>query len=184
MEFSHIAEVIARFDPWWMVAVALLLILLDWFVAQSDALSAVGFSIILLAILNAFGASPSVQLWCYPLAFFASYFGQRQLFSKLGQAPVPFEDQDVQKHVGQVGALKVIQGAITGADHFYKYKEGIDVENASPATRSEHEALYRVILSDGSSLPAKILSSDGIVDGIAVDIVSVNHGTALVKIRS
>jgi len=26
MEFSHIAEVIARFDPWWMVATALLLI--------------------------------------------------------------------------------------------------------------------------------------------------------------
>lgn len=181
MEFDHIAEAIARFDPWWMIATALILILLDWFVAQSDALSAIGFSIILLAVLNALGVSAQVQLWSYPIAFFLSYFGQRKLFSKLGQAAVPFESKSSDDHVGQVGHLKVIEGAITGSSHFYTYKDDISVESLTASEK--HENLLKVILADGAILPARFVSEGEIIDGLPVEIVSITHGTANVKKR-
>ena len=182
MEFEHIAEAIARFDPWWMIATALFLILLDWFVAQSDALSAIGFSIILLAVLNALGVSAQIQLWSYPLAFFVSYFGYRKLFSKLGEARVPFEGKSADDHIGQVGHLKVIEGAITGASHFYTYKDDIPVESSSAS--KTHESLIKVVLADGLILPARFVSEGEIIDGLPVEIVSVTHGTANVKKRN
>jgi hypothetical protein len=73
------AEFVANFDPWWMVTIAIALVLLDWLLLQTEAFMAIGFGTLILAAENALHFSPMVQLWSYPIAIFSSFFLQRKL---------------------------------------------------------------------------------------------------------
>jgi membrane protein implicated in regulation of membrane protease activity len=183
MTIEVVSNYVANFDPWWMIAIALLLILLDWFLLETDALSVVGFSIFLLAILNFSNAPDLVQLWSYPILLFVSYYGNRKFISKFRQAKVPFEDNNFDNLVGKTATLAVVEGAITGSDHFYKYKKNIEVENYQVEPGSPHQSLYKAHFSDGKVLPAQLAESRIPRDGATVEVIAVRYGTVMVKTR-
>jgi membrane protein implicated in regulation of membrane protease activity len=182
MTIETVSNYVSNFDPWWMISIALLLILLDWFLLETDAFSVFGVSVFLLALLNMMNAPALVQIWSYPIFLFVSYYGNRKFISKLRQAKVPFEDNDITKLVGKTATLMVVEGAITGGDHFYKYKKNIEVENYQVEPGSPHGSLYKAHFPDGRVFPAQLTETSIPLDGATVEVTSVRHGTVMVKI--
>jgi membrane protein implicated in regulation of membrane protease activity len=171
--FNALAEILGNLDPWWMVACALLLILVDWFYAQTDALMVIGFAIIMCSIVNAMGFSGQFQLWFTPFSLFLSYFGQRKLFALLTSDKSPYTESP-KLLVGETGVFVIRESTNESDSYFYEYKKNIHVEN-------QHEVVVTKILKvildgSGETYPA-IDHSSKIKNGQKVVVVAEINGS-------
>ena len=184
MVVEQVAEFIANFDPWWMVAIAIALILLDWLLLQTEAFMTLGMGTLILAIINALEFSPMVQLWSYPIAIFASFFLQRRFFELITKETSPYKSLEtmgmkgLEVHVGEIGTLKILSNKDESSDYFFSYKNNIEHE-----TRTEEKitTVTKVLLSDGSTHPSKFVSGSEKSDGLEVRVVGVSNGVLMVE---
>lgn len=183
-QVEQVAEFIASFDPWWMVAIAIALVLLDWALLQTEAFLALGLGLLILAVINALDFSPMVQLWSYPIAVFISFFLQRHFFKFLTTTRSPYESLEtmgvkgLEVHVGEIGTLKVISNKDESSDHFFSYKDSIDYETR---TEIENTIVTKVLLPDGSIHPSKIVDESEIHDGLQIRVIGVSNGALVVE---
>ena len=190
MTVEQAAQFIANFDPWWMVAIAIALILLDWLLLQTQAFMTLGLGTLLLAIINALGFSPMVQLWSYPITIFVSFFLQRKFFELITIAKTPYESLEtmgvkgLQVHVGEIGTLKILSDKDESSDHFYSYKDslyhGSDIDSER-RTETKITAVTKVLLSDGSTHPSKFVGVSEMRDGLGVRVIGVSNGVLMVE---
>jgi membrane protein implicated in regulation of membrane protease activity len=171
--FDKLAEILANIDPWWMVACALLLILVDWFYAQTDALMVVGFALIICSIVNAMGFSGQFQLWFMPFSLFISYFTQRKIFTLLTSSKSPYSESP-KLLVGETGIIVINEIKNESDSYFYEYKKNIHVED-------QHEIVVTKILKvildvSGETYPA-IDHSSKIKNGQKVVVVAEINGS-------
>ena len=187
---EHIAQLIADIDPWWLVAVAIGLILLDWLLLQTEAFLTLGLATLILAIINALNFAPMVQLWSYPVAILASFFLQRRLFSLITSARSPYRSLEtmgtkgLEAHVGKSGTLKVLSNKDESSDHFYSYKDKTNRE--SELTRETREeatttSVTKVVLSDGTIHPSKYVGESEFYDGQKIKVIGVSNGALVVE---
>ena len=186
---EQVAEFIANFDPWWMVAIAIALIALDWLLLQTEAFMTLGLGTLILAIINALDFSPMVQLWSYPIIIFASFFLQRKFFEIITTAKTPYNSLEtigvkgLKAHVGKTGTLIITLNKDESSDHFYSYKEnryqGSDID---PERRTETKtAVTKVLLSDGSTHPSKFIGDSEMRDGQGVRVIGIDNGALMVE---
>jgi hypothetical protein len=190
---AQIAVFVAGIDPWWMVAFAIALIMLDWLLLQTEAFMTLGLGTLILAVINALGFPPMVQLWSYPVAIFASFFIQRKLFEMITTAKTPYSSLEtlgmngLQARVGENGTLKVISNKDESSDHFFSYKDtlyqgsDIDPENRTGAIITP---VTKVLLSDGSIHPSKFIGDTAVHDGLSVRVIGTSNGALLVEKES
>jgi len=187
---EQLAAFIANFDPWWMVAIAIALILLDWLLLETEAFMTLGLGTLILAIINALDFSPMVQLWSYPIALIASFFIQRKSFELITSAKSPYESletmgvEGLQVHLGEVGTLKFISNRNESSDHYFSYKDSLYQDSdIDPERRTETEitAVTKVLLSDGSTHPSKFIGDSEMRDGLGVRVIGVSNGALMVE---
>ena len=186
---EQVAEFIANFDPWWMAAIAIALILLDWLLLQTEAFMILGLGTLILAIINALDFSPMVQLWSYPIALFASFFLQRKIFEVITTAKTPYKSLEtmgvkgLEVHVGEIGTLKILSNKDESSDHFFSYKDslyhGSDIDH-EPRTETKI-TVTKVLLSDGSTHPSKFVGGSEMRDGLGVRVIGVSNGALMVE---
>ena len=186
---DQVAQFIADFDPWWMVAIAISLILLDWALLQTEALLALGLGTLLLAIINALNFPPLVQLWSYPVAILASFFLQRQLFVLITTAKSPYQSLEtmgtkaLETHVGKIGTLKVLSNKDESGDHFFAYKDKTNLDSKAKETRTSTtvQSVTKLELPDGSIHPSKYVGESEVHNGLEVKVMGVSNGALLVE---
>ncbi len=180
---QEVAQFVADFDPWWMVAIAICLILLDWALLQTEAFLTLGLGTLMLAVVNALDFPPLVQLWSYPFAILGSFFLQRRFFSLITTTKSPYESLEtigikgLDAHVGKIGTLKVLSNKDESSDHFFSYKDQIHLE-----TREEGivRSVTKVELEDGSIYPSTYVGDIEYFDGEKVRVTGVSNGALLV----
>ena len=187
---EQVAEFIANFNPWWMVAIAIALILLDWALLQTQAFMTLGLGTLILAIINALDFSPMVQLWSYPIATFASFFLSRKYFELITTEKSPYKsletmgEKGLEVHVGEIGTLKVLSNKDESSDHFFSYKDslyqGSDIDSEK-RTETKITAVTKVLLSDGSTHPSKFIGDSEMRDGLGVRVIGVSNGALMVE---
>ena len=184
MTVEQAAQLIANFDPWWMVAIAIALILLDWLLLQTQAFMTLGLGTLILAIINALDFSPMVQLWSYPITLFVSFFLQRKFFEVITIAKTPYDTLEtmgvkgLQVHIGEIGTLKVLSDKDESSDYFFSYKDSIDYET-KPET--ETAIVTKVLLPDGSIHPSKFVGASERHDGLQIRVIGVSNGALVVE---
>jgi len=187
---EQVAEVIANFNPWWMVAVAIALILLDWLLVQTEAFMTIGAGTLILAIINALDFSPIVQLWSYPIIMFVAFFLQRKFAEVITKAKTPYDSlqtmgvQGLQVHVGEIGTLKILSNKDESSEHFFSYKDslyqGSDIDSEK-RTETTLTAVTKVLLSDGSTHPSKFIGDSEMRDGLRIRVTGVSNGALMVE---
>jgi len=173
LTFNSLADMLSSFDPWWMLAFALILILFDWFFSQTDAFMVIGFALILCSIINALGFSGQIQIWFIPFSLFASYFGQRKLFSLLTSSRSPYTENP-KTLAGETGIFLIRESTNESDSYFYEYKKNIHVENEHDVAITK---ILKVILDkSGETYPA-IDPSSKIRNGEKVVVISELNGS-------
>ena len=187
---EHVAEFVANFDPWWMVAIAIALVLLDWLLLQTEAFMALGFGTLILAGENALNVSPMVQIWSYPIAIFVSFFIQRKIYEMITTAKNPYQSLEtmgsngLEGHVGKIGKLKIISNKNESSDHFFSYKDNLFKESSIDSekkTEARTTSIIKVLLEDGSLHPAHFVGSSDTFDGLGVKVTSIYNGALMVE---
>lgn len=181
---EQLAELVASFDPWWMVAIAIALVLLDWALLHTEAFITLGLGTLILAVINALDFSPIVQLWAYPVAILASFFLQRRIFELITTAKSPYKSietmgtKGLEVHIGQPGNLKLIHNKNESLEHFFSYKDKMEHE-----TKIEEKGSFitKVELKDGTIFPSTYVGDVEMTDGMHVTIVGVSNGALLIK---
>ena len=177
MSVEKIALLVAGFDPWWMLSVALILVIVDWMLGQTEALMTLGLALVPIAALNALDINPYIQLWSYPLAVIAAYFLQRPFYSRLvSNMKSPYESID--SEIGKSGTLRVSVTEHKGSGHFYEYKDSIDGESR---VKNRVDTVVKVNLQDGRVFPAIYAGTTELIDGMDVEVTSTRAGALVVK---
>jgi len=180
--FERLAVMVSGFDPWWLIAAALALIIGELLLlGTSDTGLIVSTAIILVALLNAVGMPGYIQVWAFPLGLFGGYFGQRKFFGAItykgGEDDNPYRKKN---YVGKKGLLIVKETKNESEDYFFDYKKTMPLE-------VEHEVKVvkttKVLIDEtGEILPA-IEKSGLLKDGQMVLVISEYNGSLVVKSR-
>ena len=177
MNIDYFSQVLSNFDPWWMIAFAIVLVLIDWAFIQTEAFMTVGIAIFFAALLNAVDAPPILQLWSLPILAFIAYLVQRPIYSKLAsKQKSPY--QSIDNEVGSEGTLIVRYNSSAAAAHYFKYKENIDLEKAPEETV---DYVCKVSLKDGRVFPALLQEGLEVQDGLNVRVTEVQNGALKVE---
>lgn len=168
---------ISLLDPWWVVSVAVVLVIFSFTVFEGEYLLSASGGLILWALLLSFPLSPILKLVVLPPCLFASYFAQVRLIRKVSVDEIPME-QEPKSKIGKQGLLKVIELDASGEDFYYKYKSTISGE--AQQEKSQPVVRYRVLLESGETLDAAPLYETPKA-GDAVITVAIENGSAIVE---
>jgi membrane protein implicated in regulation of membrane protease activity len=176
MDINNIAYLISGFDPWLLLSLALILVLIDWMFTQTEALMALGIALIPISALNALNVAPQLQLWSYPLFILITYFSQRFLYSKLlSNTKSPYEGID--SNIGKFGSLIVSITEYKNSNYFYRYKDSIEGESSN---KNQIDTILKVCLDDGQVFPAIYADKSEVSSGLEVKVVAINNGSLIV----
>lgn len=177
MSVDYFALALSNFDPWWMIAFSLILILVDWTIVQTEALMTVGLAVFFAALLNAVDAAPVAQLWSLPLFAFVAYLVQRPIYSRLASKEKP-PYEPLENEVGADGTLVVRYTSETAASHYFKYKENIYLETAP---QEKVTFVCKVSMKSGQVFPAITQEGMLVKDGLSVRVIGIQNGALIVK---
>lgn len=180
ISFERIALMVASMSPWWLVAIALVLIMTELLiVGTSETSLIVGFALLLVAALNAIGASGYFQVCAFPAGLLIAYLGQRKFYRAITNKGEGYESlYGKRNYVGKKGVLTVKESKNESEDYFYDYKKSMPLEVSHPVSVVK---VTRVLVEGtGEVLPA--MDETGLLkDGQVVLIVAENNGALVVK---
>ena len=171
---ANYSILVSGFDPWYLISTAILIILIDIFLINSETFLWFGVALFLVALGNAANLPPYVQLWSYPVALFAVFISQRYIGQILYRSPDPY--RDLETYVGQTGILLMRISTTDNADHFHHTPSLSELETMSDDKRlQESITIIRVEFPDGKILPAKLKDLEKFKDGDEVIPKSVQN---------
>jgi hypothetical protein len=177
------AQIVENFDPWWMLTFAIMLVLIDWALLHTEAFLTLGIATLLLALLNALDVPGIIQLWMYPVSIFASFLAQRKFFALITSAESPYKSlknmgiSSMQEHIGEIGTLKVLSNTDMSGDHFYSYKDEMNIEDRKI---KNNDTITKTLLPNGSILPSNYVGNKGLLDGRKVRVTAIANGALVV----
>ena len=152
--FANLSILVSSFDPWYIVSFAVLIILIDIFLINSETFLWFGVALILVAILNAMNLSPIIQLWSYPVSLFIVFVSQRYIGQILYRSPDPY--RDLETYIGQVGTLRIQSSKTDNAAHFQNTPSLSVLDSMSnDKEQISNITLAKIEFSDGKIFPAK-----------------------------
>lgn len=174
--FVNLSILVSSFDPWYIVSFAILVILIDIFLINSETFLWLGVALILVAILNAINLPPIIQLWSYPVSLFIVFVSQRYIGQILYRSPDPY--RDLETYVGQVGTLRIQTSKTDNAAHFQNTPSLNVLDSMSADNDKElisNITVAKIEFSDGKIFPAKIKNIEKFKDGDIVTPSSVQN---------
>ena len=172
--FVNLSILVSSFDPWYIVSFAVLIILIDIFLINSETFLWFGVALILVAILNAMNLSPIIQLWSYPVSLFIVFVSQRYIGQILYRSPDPY--RDLETYIGQVGTLRIESSKTDNAAHFQNTPSLSVLDSMSNDNEQiSNITLAKIEFSDGKIFPAKIKNIEKFKDGDSVSPSSVQN---------
>ena len=177
MNFEQVALWLANLDPWWMISLGILLVILDLNILTSEYLTTISFSLIIMAFSSMAGLPATLQLWCIPLFLLVAYMGTNHVYSKIALSEPSYKD-GIDTRVGQFGSVIIKEVKNDTADFFYSYKNNIDIETKE--TREIGiDRTYKIKFEDGEVLPIKEFNTP-LFQGDRVKVMRIYNGAAVV----
>ena len=135
-------------NPWWFVAIGLLLIIVDLAIISTDFLLFLGVSAILLLAPRLLTDSAPLMSWSIPATLFVSYVASEKILNILFRNSERFDPES--EIVGKSGIITSIENKNLSLGTFYTYRSTIRHE-----TEISHvpDTSLRITLSDGLVLP-------------------------------
>ena len=164
--FINLSILVSSFDPWYLISIAILVILLDIFLINSETFLWIGVALIIVALGNAVNLPPFFQLWSYPIALFAVFISQRYIGQILYRSPDPY--RELETYVGQTGILRIKTSTTDNATHFQDAPSLNVLDSMSNNTDKDLEEsiiLVRIEFPDGKIFPAKLKDFEKFKDG-------------------
>lgn len=144
-----LAEAISDVNIWYLLSVAIILVIVDFFFFATTVLLAIALGLLIPIIANATDLHPQIQLWSYPIGMFLGFLSQHFLFQKLTKKSHPYELE--KQFVGTHGIVILTTEENAAATHFYQYKKGI----ANEEVPNEHSSVVsaKLKLNSGETFP-------------------------------
>ena len=162
----NLSNLVSSFDPWYIVSCAILIILIDIFLVNSETFLWFGVSLIIIACVNALNLPPIIQLWSYPVSLFIVFVSQRYIGQILYRSPDPY--RDLETYIGQAGTLRIQTSHADNSTHFQN-TPSLNVLDSMSANTDKDElsniTLVSIEFSDGKIFPAKIKNFENYKDG-------------------
>lgn len=168
-----IGTILLETNPWWFVAVALILVIIDLAIISTEYLLFIGVSALLLLIPRLLTDSPSLMAWAIPAALLISYLTSGKLLKLAFRRSELFEPG--KNIIGVTGTITMVDSENYSLGAFYSYRRSIPHENV---ISSDVDITLRVTLPDGQVLP--ITNQAGLKVNEAVTIIGYDGVNATV----
>ncbi len=178
MKFEQVAAWLANLDPWWMISLGIILVILDLKILTSEYLATVSFSIIIMAFSNMIGLPPTLQLWLTPIFLLISYIATEKIYSKISVSDPSYKD-GIDIRIGQYGVVIVKEIKNDAAEFFYGYKNNITIENQRLKDIHDIDRTCKIKFEDGEVLPIKEFN-EPLFQGDRVKVIRIFNGAAVV----
>jgi len=172
--FINFALLVSNINPWYIVSVAIAIIVFDVFVVNSEAFLWIGIALIIIAFGNAINLPPIIQLWSYPIALILVFVAQRYIGQLLYRSPDPY--RSLETYVGQTGRLRVKISVTDNAQYFQKNTSRNvlnSMTNGEAKSDQKPVTIVRIEFSDGKIFPALLKDGSDLKDGDIAEVFSV-----------
>jgi len=160
------ALLVASFDPWYIVSIAIAIIVIDIFLINSETFLWIGIALFLIAFGNAINLHPLIQLWSYPVALILVFVAPRYIGKLLYRTPDPYKS--LETYVGQSGRLRIKTSVTDNARHFQDDASRKVLDSMSGEEENELQESITVVkieFSDGKIFPAILKDGSKLKDG-------------------
>jgi membrane protein implicated in regulation of membrane protease activity len=178
MNVNIVANALADINPWVLLTVGAVLIVIDLLLVQTAALAPIGVAVFAVGLLSSLHVNPKAVLWSIPIFLITAFLLQKKFYTRISKKIVPAE-QKSDSYIGMQGRLKVLELKEDGAAEFYSYKNNIGVETAPSAKDST--LLLKIIFDDGEALPAEMENGTIPVEGSIVKVINIINEKAIIK---
>lgn len=171
---ANLAILVSTFNPWYIVAIAILIIAIDVFLINSETFLWVGFALLIIAFGNAINISPFLQLWSYPVALFAVFIAQRYIGQLLYRTPDPY--RDLETYIGQSGRLRIKKSIVDNANYFQNDASRNVLDSMSSKIEDDTQesiTITKIEFTDGKIFPAILADLSKFKDGDMVIVSSI-----------
>ena len=168
------ALLVASFDPWYIVSIAIAIIVIDIFLINSETFLWIGIALFLIAFGNAINIHPILQLWSYPIALIVVFVAPRYIGQLLYRTPDPYKS--LETYVGQSGRLRIKTSFTDNARHFQDDTSRKVLDSMSGEEENEPQESITVVkieFSDGKIFPAILKDGSKLKDGDLAIVSSV-----------
>jgi hypothetical protein len=175
--YFALADLVSGFDPWWVIAAALLLIAVAAMLLDSEILLGFAWGILVWGMILIFVEESFYRMVAFPACLFLGYFGQVKVYRNLTLGTVPYEKSEL-GFLLETGTIRTTTTDNRGANFYYNYKD--QVGHDSPP-KQESVILTKVITRDGTVFPVRKMGLD-FKDGDQVKIIAIENGAAVVEV--
>lgn len=117
---TYISNGLLALDPKWLVAVALVFILIDWILVNSIAFLILGIATLKMAVVIYFFPNSEIVPFLIPIFLLSSFLSQRMIFYPFYGSRSPDEARNI---LGKVGIVQKISSVNHSKEYFFNYKE-------------------------------------------------------------
>jgi membrane protein implicated in regulation of membrane protease activity len=135
-------------NPWWFVAIGLMLIIIDLAIISTEFLLFLGLSAILMLVPRLVTDNAVIVSWSLPVTLFISYAASEKFLKVLFRNSDKLEPGD--NIIGRSGVITKLENKNLPLGKFYSYRTTIPHETEISEVS---EISLRVTLSDGIVLP-------------------------------
>ena len=171
---ADFALLVASFNPWYIISIAIVIIVIDVFLINSETFLWIGIALFLVAFGNAINIHPLLQLWSYPIALLAVFVGPRYIGQLLYRTPDPYRSMET--YVGQSGRLRIKTSVADNARHFQDDAARNVLDSMSGEEENELQESITVVkieFPDGKIFPAILKDISKYKDGDLAIVSSV-----------
>ena len=173
---STIYQIVAGFEPWWLIACGLILLAAEWIIIDIGIFLTLSLTSFAMAGTIAFVANPIVVTWLFPVWLALSFLFLRPLLKlSSGQKDV----YSKANYIGQIGLIKAVEATNLSNDHFFEYKKHMPLEADSEQLSGTS---YRLVMKDGKEL--NISTSVSLQDGGQALVKTQNYDIITVEIKN
>ena len=171
---ANLALLVSTFDPWYIVSIAILIIVIDVFLINSETFLWIGFALFIIALGNAINISPFLQLWSYPVSLFAVFIAQRYIGQILYRTPDPY--RDLETYIGQSGRLRIKNSIVDNASYFQSDSSRNVLDSMSSRIEDDSQesiTITKIEFTDGKIFPAILADISKFKDGDIATVSSI-----------
>lgn len=136
-------QVFADIDIFWVISIAVAILILDVFVLGTTALLLVSAALFIFAVLTLFIHDPVMLTWSVPAILVLVFAIQRALINVSVSQKLPYQE----KRIGTFKAVvQLAEDPESSSNYFYSYK---DDKQAGSEERKPNQKRYKALLPDG-----------------------------------
>ena len=176
MTFDNLVQVYASLNPWAILSLGIILMMLDMALVQSEFLWSTGIGFLVLGVIHFFGINSYLEIWLIPIVLIWTFVQSNRLSFSSSKNSYDYKEKK-KKIIGSVGVLKVVEEVVEDGSEFYAFKK--NVGNEIGVGEKTVNKIYKFISSDGTVSPAVI--NDELKNGSTVEVVDEINGVVHLK---